>query len=285
LQEALTTYCATNSLAPFDVNGDGFVDGLFLVHAGGGAEAEPNPARRRDMIWSHKWTLPTPFVRNGVSAYAYFTAPEDGKLGVFSHEFGHFLGLPDLYDTSYRSHGIGDWCLMSGGSWNGSGNQPARMSAWCLATLGWIKPTNVTSARSLTLNALEGDKAACYRLWTKGKASKEYFLVENRQQSGRDAKLPGSGLALWHIDETQSDNANPLAYRVALVQADGRRDLELNRSSGDTGDLFPGSQKVTKVSDTGASHPHTRKNDGTATGVGLSNIKVANGVASLKVTV
>ncbi len=285
LQEVLQKYCASNSLAPFDVNKDGFVDGLFLVHAGGGAEAEPNAAKRNDMIWSHKWTLPTAFVNNGVRAFAYFTAPEDGQLGVFSHEFGHFLGLPDLYDTSYRSHGIGDWCLMAGGSWNGNGKQPARMSAWCLATLGWIKPNNVASARTLSLPTLESDKTACYRLWTGGKASKEYFLMENRQQSGRDAKLPGSGLAVWHIDETQSDNTNPLAYKVALVQADGKRDLEFNRNQGDGADVFPGKKGVTKLDDKGAAHPHTRKNDGTATGVALSKIKVKKGVVGVTVKV
>jgi immune inhibitor A len=285
LQELLQKYCSTNSLAPFDVNGDGFVDGLFMVHAGGGAEAEPDPARRKDMIWSHKWTLPTQFVNNNVHAFAYFTAPEDGRLGVFSHEFGHFLGLPDLYDTSYRSFGIGNWCLMAGGSWNGDGNQPARMSAWCLSNLGWIQPTNVTSARTLSLKAIEADKTACFRLWTKGKASKEYFLIENRQQAGRDAKLPASGLAVWHIDETQSDNTNPLAYKVALIQADGKRDLEFNRNQGDTADLFPGSKKVTKLDDKGSGHPHTRANDGTATGVALSQIKMNKGVVQVSVKV
>jgi immune inhibitor A len=285
LQEILQKYCLTNSLAPFDANGDGFIDGLFLVHAGGGAEAEPNPAKRKDMIWSHKWTLPSPFTNNGVKAFAYFTAPEDGRLGVFSHEFGHFLGLPDLYDTSYRSGGIGNWCLMSGGSWNGAGNQPARMSAWCLSALGWIKPKNITAAGNLTLKALEGDKTACYRLWTKGKASKEYFLIENRQQKGRDAKLPGHGLAVWHIDETQSDNTNPLAYKVALVQADGKRDIEFNKNSGDPGDMFPGSAGVTKVDDKGVAHPHTRKNDGTTSGVALSKIKEVNGVVQVSVKV
>jgi immune inhibitor A len=237
------------------------------------------------MIWSHKWTLREKFVNNKVTAFAYFTAPEDGRLGVFSHEFGHFLGLPDLYDTTYRSYGIGNWCLMAGGSWNGEGKQPARMSAWCLATLGWIQPTNVTSARTLSMPALETDKSACYRLWTKGQTRKEYFLIENRQKAGRDAKLPASGLAVWHIDETQSDNTNPLAYKVALVQADGKRDLEFLRNEGDAGDLFPGSGKVTKLDDKGASHPHTRKNDGTATGVGLSKIKMRKGLVQVSVNV
>jgi len=284
LQEVLQTYCAQNSLAPFDLNGDGFVDGLFLVHAGGGAEAEPDPAKRKDMIWSHKWTLPRTFSNNGVKAYAYFTAPEDGRLGVFSHEFGHFLGLPDLYDTTYRSGGIGDWCLMAGGSWNGAGNKPARMSAWCLAKLGWVRPQNVTKAAGITLNSLEADPTACYRLWTGGKPSKEYFLIENRQKSGRDAGLPGSGLAVWHVDETQSDNTNPLAYMVALVQADGKRELEFNKNSGNAGDLFPGSGGVTSVKDS-STHPHLRKNDGTATGIAITGIAMSGGVVKASVKV
>ena len=285
LQEALQTWCLTNSLAPFDKNGDGFIDGLFLVHAGGGAESEPDPLKRADMIWSHKWTLPSAFKKNNVKAYAYFTAPEDGKLGVFSHEFGHFLGLPDLYDTSYRSHGVGDWCLMAGGSWNGDGDRPARLSAWCLSNLGWVSPRNVILSGNLTINPLADDKTACYRLWNRGKASKEYFLIENRQQSGRDADLPGSGLAVWHVDETQANNTNPLAYKVALVQADGRRDLEMNRNQGEAGDLFPGSRKVTSLGSTSGTHPHTRDNSGAATRVTLSGISMMAGVVKVKVKV
>lgn len=285
LQEALQLYCQTNNLAPFDLNADGFVDGLFLIHAGPGAEAEPVASKRGEKIWSHKWTLPSAFVNSGVKAFAYFTAPEDGKLGVFSHEFGHFLGLPDLYDTSYRSSGIGDWCLMAGGSWNGGGDVPARLSAWCLSNLGWIKPTNVKAAATLTLPTLENDASACYRLWTGGKANPEYFLIENRQQAGRDAGLPGSGLAVWHIDETQADNTNPIAYRVGLVQADGKRELELNRNQGDDGDVFPGKGKVTALSDKGNLSPTTRANDGAKTNVSLSAIKMASGVVTVKVKV
>lgn len=282
LREALRKYCLTNSLAPFDQNGDRFIDGLFLVHAGGGAEAEPDRTKRPHMIWSHKWTLPAPFKKNGVSAFAYFTAPEDGKLGVFAHEFGHFLGLPDLYDTTYRSRGIGHWCLMAGGSWGGGGSTPTRLSAWCLAQLGWIQPVNVASAQSLTLKPLALSPNDCYRLWSNGAAGPEYFLIENRQQQGRDSALPGSGLAVWHIDETQSANTNPLAYRVALVQADGQRHLEFSVNDGDPGDLFPGSGNVVALNSAG-SHPHTRANDGTPTQVVLSGITHSAG--TIKVTV
>jgi immune inhibitor A len=287
LNEALTLYCNANpnGLQPFDVNGDHYVDGLFLVHAGPGAEADPTPAGRAAKIWSHKWTLPTAFVNHGVKAYAYFTAPEDGRLGVFSHEFGHFLGLPDLYDTTYRSRGIGNWCLMAGGSWNGGGLRPARMSAWCLEKLGWITPTNVTTPGALTLRTLEADRTACYRLWTGGGASNEYFLIENRQKAGRDVDLPGAGLALWHIDLTQSGNTNPLAYQVALVQADGLRELEFNRNSGDAGDVYPGSHNVHAVNDTSPGHPHTRSNSGIGTGVTLSAITATGATVNLTVRV
>ncbi|WP_162561278.1 M6 family metalloprotease domain-containing protein [Methylobacterium terrae] len=283
LDEILRRYCDGNSLKPFDVNGDGYLDGLFLVHAGGGAEAEAEPLRRKSLIWSHKWTLPEPFTNDGVKAYAYFTAPENGRLGVFSHEFGHFLGLPDLYDTSYRSAGVGNWCLMGGGSWNGGGERPSRMSAWCLEQLGWIRPQPLTASASLALDTLEKDASACYRIDSVSEA-REYFLLENRQQAGRDDKLPGSGLALWHIDETQSDNTNPLAYKVALVQADGRRDLEFGRKPDDPADLFPGQAAVRSVDDRGAKHPHTRWNDGTASGIALTEITEEDGIVTVDVT-
>lgn len=271
LFDALTAFCATDNLKRFDTDGDGFVDGIFLVHAGGGAEAEPDPVKRKDMIWSHKWTLPTPFGNSGVQVYAYSTEPEDGHVGVFCHEFGHVLGLPDLYDTTYRSEGVGTWCLMGAGSWGGGGDRPVRMSCWCLSRLGWVKPKRVTGTKALTIPTLAADPAACYRVWTGGKAGPEYFLLENRQPTGMDDALPGGGLAVWHIDERQSGNTNPLAYLVGLVQADGKRDLELNKNRGDDGDLFPGSAGVKAVTD--ATTPSTRANDGTPTGVRLSNIR------------
>lgn len=283
LYDALTIFCQTDNLTRFDADKDGFVDGIFLIHAGGGAEAEPNANKRKDMIWSHKWVLPHVFVNQGVKVYAYSTEPEDGRVGVFSHEFGHVLGLPDLYDTTYRSHGIGDWCLMAGGSWGGDGNRPVRMSCWCLAKLGWIKPRKVSSKKSIKLATLEAKKTECYRLWKKGAAGPEYFLTENRQASGLDAELPASGLALWHIDERQSNNDNTAAYMVALVQADGRKDLELLKNSGDGGDVFPGDKKVVEAND--HTTPSTKSNMGSPSGVALKNIKMSGKLVSFDATV
>lgn len=283
LKDALTVFCQADNLQRFDVDGDGFVDGIFLIHAGGGAEAEPNPTKRKNMIWSHKWTLPQPFVNQGVKVFAYSTEPEDGKVGVFSHEFGHALGLPDLYDTTYRSHGIGDWCLMAGGSWGNGGDRPTRMSCWCLQKLGWITPKVIKGKKSLKLKSLEASKAQCYRAWNGGAAAPEYFLLENREASGLDAAVPGSGLTLWHIDERQSNNDNPLAYLVALVQADGKKDLEFLRNSGDDADVFPGRKNVTAIDDT--TTPSTRANLGSASGVALSKIALSGSIVTLTATV
>jgi immune inhibitor A len=272
LFDALTAYCKTDSLGRFDTDGDGFVDGIFLIHAGGGAEAEPDPTKRKNMIWSHKWTLPQAFVNQGVKVFAYSTEPEDGRVGVFAHEFGHVLGLPDLYDTSYRSEGVGNWCLMGGGSWGGNGNKPTRMSCWCLSKLGWIKLVNAKSAR-YTLDTLENDRTACLRVWTGGKSTgPEYFLLENKQATGRDGALPGSGLAVWHIDEARSDNTNPLAYKVGLMQADGKRDLELAKNGGDANDVYPGKPRKTAFND--KTKPASRAHDGSSTGVALSAISL-----------
>ena len=230
-------------------------------------------------IWSHKWTRPKAFVNQGVKVYEYSTEPEDGRVGVFAHECGHVLGLPDLYDTSYRSE-VGDWPLMGGGSWGGNGYKPTRMSCWCLSKLGWIKPVAAKSAK-YTLDTLANDAKHCVWVWKGGKSGPEYFLLENRQATGRNSALLGSGLAVWHIDESRSDNTNPLAYKVGLVQADGKRNLELAKNGGDKNDFFSGGLKTTSFND--KTTPSSRAHDGSSTGVALSGISVANGKVTVTV--
>jgi len=141
----------------------------------------------------------------------------------------------------------------------------------------------VTRKKSLQLNTLEGKKTECYRLWTKGAIGPEYFLLENRQATGLDAALPGSGLAVWHIDERQSNNDDPLAYLVALLQADGKKDLELLKNSGDDGDLFPGDKRVAALDDN--TTPSTRSNMGSPSRVALTNIAMSGGIVTLRAEV
>ena len=267
----------------FDNDSDGYLDGLFVVHAGGGAEAETDTALRDQKIWSHQWNLTRPFASGGVSAYSYFTAPEDGRVGVFCHEFGHVLGLPDLYDTSYRSEGVGVWCLMGSGSWLDGGLTPGHFCAWAKAQLGWVEPTNVEEETDLRLPPTEQNRDATYRLWRGGDVGSEYFLIENRQRTGFDEHLPSGGLLIWHVNDSEHDNSHPGAYRVALEQADGNLDLEVGRNRGDDGDPYPGSTGNTTFDQT--STPSSADTLGRPTGVYVRKIAVDDGLVEGEVGV
>lgn len=252
---------------PYDNDGDGFVDAFVVIHAGSGAEQTGNP----DDIWSHKWVLDGgEFDADDTKIYAYLTVPEDAKIGVCSHELGHLLfGFPDLYDTDESGEGVGNWCLMGGGSWLGGGDVPAHPSAWCKANQGWVNVINKTSNGNETIIDVKTSKQV-YRLWKDGGSGSEYFLVENRQKSGYDQHLPGEGLLIWHIDDDVSSNSNENHPKVALEQADGSRNLENGDNRGDAGDPWPGS--ANNVSFNNTSTPNSKSYGNMNTCVGVTNI-------------
>ncbi|MDA8442094.1 MAG: immune inhibitor A [Peptococcaceae bacterium] len=127
----------------FDANGDGYVDSLMIVHAGAGQEGGGG-AQGTDAIWSHSWFVDYAHegmkTADGTMVGPYTIEPEDGAVGVFAHEYGHQLGLPDLYDTTYIGESsTGFYTLMSSGSWDGKplGTQPANLDIWSKMVLGW----------------------------------------------------------------------------------------------------------------------------------------------------
>ena len=162
----------------YDLDGDGnfdepdsYIDHLQVVHAGGD-QAAGDPTYGSDAIWSHRWfsnlqgggphgfvgfnvgtntgllTSAVPNNPTGIWAFDYTVQPENGGLGVFAHEYGHDLGLPDLYDTSGNTGGAenstGFWTIMSSGSNigdgspDGIGDAPTDMGAYEKFSLGWL---------------------------------------------------------------------------------------------------------------------------------------------------
>ena len=254
------------NFADFDEDGDGLVDAIFIVHAGPGAEETVNT----NDIWSHQWQLsntgtgcPGAYATDdGVSVDYYSMEPERLQketaritVGVFAHEFGHILGLPDLYDTDYSTYGIGYFCLMASGSWGRittsdlPGSSPTHLCVWSKYQLGWLTPKILDR---IGVSKLENQSIACaaknavaYRLlsdpngpdWVSSGGSGEYFLVENRFRTGFDRSLPGDGLLILHIDDTNINNDYEDHPLVGIMQADGDEDFLLD-DGGSAADLW-----------------------------------------------
>ncbi len=217
-------------------------------------------------------------------------------MGVFAHEYGHALGLPDLYDTDNSSAGIGDWSLMAGGSWNGvitSGDRPAHLDAWSKFFLGWVTPAPVSGVLTGESILQAATNADVYQLLNGTPTSGEYFLVENRQLAGFDKGLPGDGLLIWHIDGdrisdamiTNTVNNNECYpggpscvsghFGVALAQADDQWDLERGTNRGDSGDPYasPGSTSFTD-----STSPNSSLYSGVPSDVNITGISASGAV-------
>lgn len=204
----------------YDWDNDGEVEQVFVLYAGKG-EANGGAA---STIWPHMYALSLSdygkaLQLDGVTIDTYACSSElngtnklDG-IGTFCHEFSHCLDLPDLYDTSYAGwFGLGEFDLMDSGSYNGDGKWPAGYSAYEKASCGWITLHDLTDieeeAKVADVKAIsQGGNAYIIR----NKAHEdEYYIIENRQKSGWDAKLPGLGVMITHVDY----NADVWYYNV-----------------------------------------------------------------------
>jgi immune inhibitor A len=219
---------------------------------------------------------------DGAIIYVYLIVPEDAKIGVCCHELGHpLVGVPDMYETDYSSEGVGNWCLMGGGSWLGGGEVPAHPSAWCKLQQGWVQVDEPGTAPGLQIEDVKRSKRIL-RLWKSGAAGEEYFLVENRQKSEYDRELPGEGLLVWHVDDSIPGNSNEIHPKVALVQADGRQDLENGNNRGDDRDPYPGSSGNLKF--TADSVPSSKSYGDRDSCVSLENIGPAGPIMTADVS-
>lgn len=258
-------------------------DAVVIVHAGAGEETDIDGDSTRD-IWSLYYSTncidtnpatngcqPLPLLNGGEPFNEFIVMPQTGTqdsgtvdpLGIYAHEFGHWLGLPDLYDTKLFPtwDGVGKWSLMGDGIYLAgsdgiSGSSPAHPDAWCKTYLGWVKESD-GSLKVFSANTDPGIKTLLpveinsdiIKLPASTTTSSQYFLLENRQKTGFDYGLPGSGLLVWLIDDAVinanigSNTVNNELTRpgVKVIEADGNNELKTYGGfSGEAGDPFPG---------------------------------------------
>lgn len=272
----------------YDNNGDGVVDGVIVVHQGAGQETSGDPAD----IWSHRWTFESAGLEpyetdDGVTVNSYSLQPEtqNGHLttvGVVAHETGHLLGMTDLYDTDGSSEGIGEWGLMGSGSWNGldrAGDSPAHPVAFHKSQQDWVTPTEQPLSGEMGVLDPYTGNASAFR-WLENPngveigGSGEYFLATNRRQTGFDRALPGTGMLVTHVDESQTSNRDEDHKLVDVEAADGNQDLDASNDvpDADAGDLFPGSTDAEAFNAT--TTPNSLLYDGSESGLNVTDLYV-----------
>ena len=251
----------------YDNDNDGYVDFVYVIYAGKG-EADGGT---ENTIWPHSWDLESAeYYHNcsydenkrkfdGKKLYQYACSGEiDGAgartgIGTIAHEFSHVIGLPDLYDTAdntgkNRSTPRG-WHVMDYGSYNNDGKTPPNYTIYDKYYLGWETPTNLGNmAQVLTMEAGEGYQLSSSNSLLDATSTNTVYYIENRQQSGWDAALPGHGLLVWKIQYDEGkwynntlNNSSPLRYALLTAAGDENK-------IGSPKDPFPGTGNVTSWS-------------------------------------
>lgn len=282
--EALQLAVATGiDLRQFDSRHEGIIDAINILYAG--------QSLYQGELWPHNSDIDLRF--GGLRTNLYLLTglgrnPNELTVGTFCHENGHLLcRFPDMYDYGNRdsddqdSAGIGFYCLMGAGNHLDAGLSPSPVCAYLRDLAGWCD-TVVDLNTPGNYEARHG----AYGVVMKYRTSKpnEYFVVENRSKLGLDRGLPANGLAVYHCDvfgsnELQQGTA-ARHYQCALLQADGRRDLETNINQGDGRDLYG---RVEGLALTSTSQPNAREWDGRDSGLVIANISEPGEVVSLRV--
>jgi M6 family metalloprotease-like protein len=211
---------------------EGFVYAVNVFYAG------TCPNNWGEGLWPHSWGLEAPFEVDAQRRCMDYQISDMGKaltLATFCHENGHMIcDFPDLYDYGDQSNGVGMYCSMC---WGGPDDtNPTQFSAYLKYKAGWADRVVPLKAGTYTV------KSGKNEFYIRNKNATEYFILENRHNRGRDASLPSSGLAIWHVDELGSNEDEDMTadkhYECSLEQADSNFDLERRSNLGDGGDLF-----------------------------------------------
>ncbi|MGW7378593.1 immune inhibitor A domain-containing protein [Streptomyces sp. NPDC054794] len=226
---------------------DGYIDHFQIVHAGED-ESAGGGVQGKDAIWAHRWyafgtdagaTGPTgnklggaQIGDTGIWVGDYTIQPENGGLGVFAHEYGHDLGLPDHYDTTGNGdNSTGFWTLMSSGSWLGRGKDsigdlPGDFSAWDKLQLGWLNYDTAKAGKQSTHKL----GVAEYNTWDK------QALVVNLPDKAVTTTIvnPAQGSTQWwsgsgdNLKNTLTRSVDLTGKSSATLSLDGWYDIEAN---------------------------------------------------------
>jgi M6 family metalloprotease-like protein len=327
LREALMHADSTVDFGLFDNDGpdgipnsdddDGIVDAVLFLHPSmdGACIGAPNNTH----LWSHRYVLSatTPYTTNDnrtgggkIVADDYILqsglgTPGGGicdstaimPIGTAAHESGHLLDLPDLYDVSNQTQGIGSWGLMSAGN-STKPESPSRFEAWSLQQVGWTTVVPLSATATYSVGPEPTADTVFYVDVAPPNTQPEHFLIENRQAVQSDSALiriqGGGGLMIWHIDDSKACsigcgnivNAGSI-HGVALEEADGLRELwcEPGRGCdrGDAGDPYPGASGNVAFS-VGTTPAATKNLDTTFAGVAIDSIQqlTPNGAMSFR---
>jgi M6 family metalloprotease-like protein len=202
---------------------------VIMIHAG---KDQAQSSSNFSDIWSQASLGKSHFPNAGGVDLGFTILAENDPYGVFAHEFGHNLELPDLYDYSYRDDFVDSWSLMGDGSWL---NPPTSLMAPEKIWLGWISNNNVTTVDTgqifnIVLSKLETPGPI---LAAKILSSSKYYAVEYRRRTLTDAEIPSDGVVVSYVDENLQSGQGPIqvqsAYSGPLEEAalqDGERYID-----------------------------------------------------------
>lgn len=275
IREALDSLVASGfDFTRLTADSSGFIQALSVFYAGARSNAWS------EGLWPHSWALANPYPVGGGRRFSDYQITDLGNqltLRTFCHENGHMVcDFPDLYDYDAVNvgNGIGHYSLMCFG---GADKNPTQVEAYLKHAAGWAsRVTTLSSGMTATVEAGKND------FLIHARNASEYFILENRQQSGRDATLPDAGVAIWHVDVNGSNSHEQMTasqhYECSLEQADNRFDLERRANAGDVEDLFGG----TAAGFGAATAPSSKWWDGSASGLEIEHISAVGASMTVK---
>lgn len=217
--------------SPYDWNKDGEVEQVVLVACSYGGNGG---AKFTKFIWPNTGYVSSITVGENLKARQYSISTElwpnaiPHGIGTICHEFAHCLGLPDTYPVGTVSDNlpysmVDEWDLMDGGNYTCYGWCPPNLTALEKQLMGWLSIEEISAPTKISDLKPVADGGKAYKITKEGN---EFYLLENRQQSGWDKGLPGKGLTIYHVDydatEWKYNNVNTKSkFRFQLLHADG----------------------------------------------------------------